>query len=129
MRLRIFAEDIAMRNGEDAEVSVALRCFEGVKAASWLAARCSLQLASFTSSYGTVGSVVPLLLLFPSYLDGHVTLGLMFQIEALVQGVRQSLDFFVGSYSDIALWSAASNRLLALEDIAAELPGRPPPPP
>lgn len=43
-----------------------------------------------------------------------MTLGAMFQTEALVVGVRSSLDFFVGAYADIAVWQSAAVRLLAL---------------
>lgn len=122
MRVRLFAEDIALQHGEAAESSAAARCFENVKAATWLAARGSLHLSAFTSAYGLAGGVVPFLILMPSYFQGHMTLGMMFQIEALVQGVRSSLDFFIGAYSDIAVWQAAASRLLALEDCVSELP-------
>lgn len=120
MRLRIFAEDIALQHGEPAEVRGAVHYLEDVKAAVWLAARGNLHLTTFTSAYGLVGGIIPLLLLAPSYFNGQISLGLMFQIEALVQGVRQSLDFFVGSYSEIAVWQAAASRLLALEECVVE---------
>lgn len=115
MRLRIFAEDIALQRGEHAEEAAAAQLFEGIKAATWLAARGVLNLTLFTSIYALAGGILPFIVLVPSYFHGDITLGVMFQIEGIVQGVRQSLDFFVGAYGEIAVWRAATDRLLALE--------------
>lgn len=116
MRLRLFAEDVFLQQNEEVEGYRATRYFEAVKAATWLAARGTLQLTSYTSVYGLVGSLLPLLILAPSYFQGHMSLGLLFQLEAVIGGVRQSLDFFVGAYGDICLWQASASRLLALEE-------------
>jgi putative ATP-binding cassette transporter len=117
IRLRLFAEDIALQRGEGSEGAVAARCFEGVKAATFMAARGTLNLVTYTSAYGLAGGILPLLVLVPSYFSGQIDLGTMFQIEAVVGGVRSSLDFFIGAYGEIATWRAAANRMLALEAI------------
>lgn len=123
MRLRIFAEDIAMQHGEAAEGAGAVRCLENIKAATWNAARRTLKLVSFTSAYGLVGSIMPFLVLVPYYFHGDISLGTMFQLEGVVSGVRSSLDFFIGSYGGIAEWHASASRLLALEACATHAPG------
>eukprot|EP00929_Paragymnodinium_shiwhaense_P044053 TRINITY_DN22603_c0_g1_i1.p1 TRINITY_DN22603_c0_g1~~TRINITY_DN22603_c0_g1_i1.p1 ORF type:complete len:887 (-),score=225.04 TRINITY_DN22603_c0_g1_i1:210-2870(-) len=124
LRLRIFAEDIALQQGAAAEGALAVRHLEHVKAATYLFARGTMNLNSFTSAYGLVGGVLPFLVLVPSYFHGDISLGLMFQIESIMGGVQQSLGFFVGSYSDIADWRASAERLLALEAVMEELPDR-----
>lgn len=119
MRLRLYSEEIALQRGETTEATTTANHFEDVKAAVWLAARGSLGLTTFTSAYGLVSSIVPFLVLVPSYVHGDINLGLMFQLEAVVGGVRQSLDYFVGAYEGIALWRASAGRLLALEEARA----------
>lgn len=125
MRLRLFAEDIALQHGEAAEGASADRCFENVKAATWSAARGTFNLVTFTSAYGLAGGVLPFLVLVPSYFHGDMTLGSMFQLESVVGGVRASLEFFIGAYGDIAAWRASASRLLALEACVVDTPSRP----
>lgn len=120
MRLRLFAEDIVLQRAEGAEGAIAARCFEAIKAATWMAARSTLSLVTYTSAYGLAGGILPLLVLAPSYFSGNITLGTLFQIEGLVGGVRTSLDFFIAAYGDIATWRAAADRMFALEDVCNE---------
>ncbi|CAK0839116.1 unnamed protein product [Prorocentrum cordatum] len=101
MRTRLFAEPIALQHSEAAESAGAMHYFEGIKAATWMVARSAFNLSTFTSAYGLVGSVFPILVLVPYYFHGDISLGLMFQIEGVLGGVRQSLDFFIGAYGDI----------------------------
>jgi len=110
MRLRLFPEDSVA-----AESTQPIEYFETVKAATWLAARSSLNLSAFTSAYSLTSTVLPFLILAPSYFSGSISLGTMFQIEGLIGGVQGSLDFFIGAYGDIAVWQAATRRLLTLE--------------
>lgn len=123
VRLRIFAEDVALQRGEAAEGAAMTSFFDAVKAATWLTARCSMNLTTFTAAYGLAGGVIPFLILVPYYFHGDITLGMMFQIEGMVGGVRQSLDFFIGAYGDIADWRASAGRLLALETCVLKGPG------
>merc|ERR1712232_228757 len=80
-----------------------------------------MNLGAFTTMYGLAGGVIPFLVLAPYYFSGDISLGSMFQIEALIRGVQESLDFFVGAYADIADWRASTGRLLALESTAEQL--------
>jgi len=107
--------------GEAAEGASATRHFENVKAATWLLARGTISLTTFTSAYGVVGGILPFLVLVPSYFHGQMSLGTMFQIEGLLGGVQQSLGIFIGSYVDIAEWRASAGRLLALEAIVDDV--------
>lgn len=119
LRVRFFGHGgPAAGTGAGPDGADAASAFEGVKAAAWLAARGTLQLSTYTSAYSLVAGIFPFLVLVPSYFHGDITLGTMFQIEGIIGGVRQSLDFFIGAYSDIAVWRAATNRLLALEACA-----------
>eukprot|EP00927_Polykrikos_kofoidii_P068352 TRINITY_DN63728_c0_g1_i1.p1 TRINITY_DN63728_c0_g1~~TRINITY_DN63728_c0_g1_i1.p1 ORF type:complete len:917 (-),score=135.79 TRINITY_DN63728_c0_g1_i1:164-2857(-) len=115
VRIRIFADEIALQRGEDAESASVAECIEVVKAATWLLARASMNLSCFTSAYGTVGGMVPFLILVPHYLHGDISLGLMFQMESLMSAVQHGLNFFIGSYADIAEWQVGAQRLLSLE--------------
>jgi len=121
MRLRLFSED-----SEPSDSIRPIEYFETVKAATWLAARSSLNLSAFTSAYGLTSTILPFLILAPSYFSGAITMGTMFQIEGLIGGVQGSLDFFIGAYTEIAAWQAATQRLLTLEvqlrDIPRSLP-------
>eukprot|EP00928_Gymnodinium_smaydae_P070253 TRINITY_DN54138_c0_g1_i1.p1 TRINITY_DN54138_c0_g1~~TRINITY_DN54138_c0_g1_i1.p1 ORF type:complete len:873 (-),score=210.06 TRINITY_DN54138_c0_g1_i1:80-2698(-) len=122
MRLRIFAEDILLQRGEAAVGEHAAHHLQHVKAATFLVARGTINLTSFTSMYGLFGGIAPFLVLAPSYFRGDMSLGLMFQIEAVLGGVQQSLDFFIGSYADIADWRASAGRLLELEAVVDSIP-------
>lgn len=120
MRVWMFAENIALQQGEAGERILVLRHFEAVKAATWLVARSALQLAAFTTAYGLGNTILPVLLLVPHYFNGTVSLGLMFQLEGIMMSVQASVNFFVGSYAQIADWRATAGRLVTIADFAHE---------
>lgn len=130
MRARVRAEESAStgeapdndaRSQETDEPRVA-GLFEDVKAATWLAARSSLALSTFTSTYSVTSGLVPFLVLSPAYFRGDLTLGAMFQLESVSGNLRDSLDFVINFYPDFASWRAATERLLALQTATHSLP-------
>lgn len=116
MSLRMTSDDSSAMLAEATEALRSSRNFEQVKAATWLAARASLGLSAFTSVYGMVGGLLPFVILLPPYMHGDLSLGVMFQIEAVASKLRQSLDFVVGAYGDIAELQASASRMFALEN-------------
>lgn len=130
MRARVRAEESASTGeapdndarSQETEESRVAALFEDVKAATWLAARSSLALSTFTSTYSVTGGLVPFLVLSPAYFRGDLTLGAMFQLESVCGNLRDSLDFVVNFYPDFASWRAATERLLALQTAAHSLP-------
>eukprot|EP00746_Dinoflagellata_sp_MGD_P054250 gnl/MRDRNA2_/MRDRNA2_23786_c0_seq1.p1 gnl/MRDRNA2_/MRDRNA2_23786_c0~~gnl/MRDRNA2_/MRDRNA2_23786_c0_seq1.p1 ORF type:complete len:561 (+),score=120.08 gnl/MRDRNA2_/MRDRNA2_23786_c0_seq1:22-1683(+) len=130
LRARVRAEESAS-TGEapdggslphEAENPQVAALFDDVKAATWLAARSSLALSTFTSTYGVTGGLVPFLVLAPGYFRGDITLGAMFQLESVTGSLRDGLDFVLNFYPDYASWRAATERLLAMQVAANLLP-------
>ncbi len=73
------------------------------------------RLTGFTYGYSHVSLVFPTLVIAPAYMIGAVPLGVLVQAAAAFQRVESSLSYFVNSYSKIAEWKAALDRVWQLE--------------
>jgi len=108
------SEPLALQGNDDA--GLLQRRFRDIKIALWNSMQVGFRLQAFTSGYGLCAGVVPFLLLAPSYFNGAITMGAMFQLESIIGQVQGSLDFFMSTYADFASWRVTTDRLIALED-------------
>ena len=73
------------------------------------------RLSGFTYGYNHVSLVVPTLVVAPAYMVGAIPLGVLVQAAAAFQRVENSFSYFITSYSKIAEWKAALDRVWQLE--------------
>jgi len=73
------------------------------------------KLTGFIYGYSHISLVFPTLVVAPAYLVGAIPLGVLVQAAAAFQRVENSFSYFVNSYSKIAEWKAALDRVWQME--------------
>ena len=73
------------------------------------------RLTGFIYGYSHISLVVPTLVVAPAYMVGAIPLGVLVQAAAAFQRVESSFSYFVNSYSKIAEWKAALDRVWQME--------------
>ena len=111
VRLRENAESIAFYRGEGAEREVFRDRFARVFDNFWALMVRRKKLNWFTSFYGQAAVIFPYLVAAPRYFSGAIQMGGLMQIGDAFISVQNSLSFIINSYSDIATWSAVTQRL------------------
>jgi putative ATP-binding cassette transporter len=110
------AEPIALARGEASERTRLGAAFETI-ALAWRAQSTGLaRLVSFTSGYGSVAGVLPILVGTWRFLNGTLTLGGLMQSAQAFQQVTSALSWPIDNLPRIAEWRASVERVLALED-------------
>ena len=112
VRLRENSEGVALYRGEAAELEGLRQRFGGVIANWWKLMLKQKQLIWFTSFYGQVAIIFPLLVVGWRFFAGEIPLGAIFQITAAFATVHTSFAWFVDAYGQFAQWKATVNRLI-----------------
>ncbi len=116
VRARESAEPIALARGETAERARLGGQFEAI-APAWRQQSTGLaRLVAFSSGYGTLAVVFPVLVGTSRFLAGTLTLGGLMQSAQAFQQVTSALSWPVDNLPRIAEWRASVERVLALED-------------
>jgi putative ATP-binding cassette transporter len=116
VRARESAEPIALARGEAAERVRLGGQFENI-APSWRQQSTGLaRLVAFSSGYGTLALVFPVLVGTSRFLHGGLSLGGLMQSAQAFQQVTSALSWPVDNLQRIAEWRASVERVLALED-------------
>jgi len=115
VRVREHAEAIALYNSHQAENRRLMERFEMVKLVFWETMRVGKNLGFFRAFFGTASGLFPYFVLAPSYFNGDISLGDMFQVMNALGHVMGSFDWLINSYSDIADWRATTDRLVTFE--------------
>ncbi len=116
VRARESAEPIALARGEAAERTRLGGQFEAI-APSWRQQSAGLaRLVAFSSGYGTLALVFPILIGTSRFLHGALTLGGLMQSAQAFQQVTSALSWPVDNLQRIAEWRASVERVLALEE-------------
>ncbi len=115
MRFRENAESIAFYRGEGAEREVFRERFARVFANFWalMVRRKHLNWFSF---YGQAAVIFPYLVAAPRYFSGAIEMGGLMQIGDAFISVQKFFIAIIEFYSDIATWSAVTQRLSATFD-------------
>ncbi|MBP2631777.1 MAG: transporter ATP-binding protein [Firmicutes bacterium] len=112
VRLRENSESVAFYGGEKPEKAGLLVRFEQVFKNYWDLMKYGKRLTWFTSGYGQLAIIFPLLMAAPRYFSGAMQLGGLMQTARAFGNVQDALSFFVDSYTTIAQWQAVVKRLL-----------------
>jgi vitamin B12/bleomycin/antimicrobial peptide transport system ATP-binding/permease protein len=112
VRLRENSEGIALYRGEVQELDGLRQRFDAVIANWWKLMLKQKQLTWFTSFYGQVAIIFPLLVVGWRFFAGEIPLGAIFQITAAFATVHAAFAWFVDAYGQFAQWKATVNRLV-----------------
>lgn len=89
---------------------------------TWALQRASLRnLLFFTSGYGQLTAVLPLVILAPRYFSGEMALGTLMQVTIAFGQVTSALSWLSGNFANIAQWEASAARVLALQESVDDL--------
>ena len=116
VRFRENAEAIALYHGEKDEKRNLLEKFQGIWETWWSLMKRQKQLTWFTSTYGQLAVIFPLLVAAPRYFAGAIQLGGLVQTALAFGQVQASLSWFVTAYSGLAGWKASVDRLTSFRD-------------
>ena len=118
-RLREYAEEIALLQGERAEQSALGRRFGAVVTNYLALIRRRSRLLGFTQTFTLLRPILPFLFTAPFYFAGRIQLGIMTQTAEVFENVAQSLTFFVEYYTTLAGFKSVVDRLSSFDDAIA----------
>lgn len=125
IRVRENAESIALYAGaKDEQERLGYR-FVNVVTNFWSLMRMNKRLSWFTSFWGQLAIIFPLIVAAPRFFSKEITLGGLMQINQAFGKVYDSLEFIINSFEKLAVWKAVIDRLTTFEQsikTAAELP-------
>jgi vitamin B12/bleomycin/antimicrobial peptide transport system ATP-binding/permease protein len=116
VRLRQNAESVALYRGETMELGVFHDRFHRVFENFWQIMKRQKRLAWFTSGYGQVALIFPIVVVAPRYFAKQIGLGGLMQVVSAFTSVQSSLSFIITSYTNIAAWQAVTERLSGFEE-------------
>lgn len=119
-RAREHSESIALMHGERLERRSAARLFGDV-ATGWNRQTVAyLGIVSFSTAYGNLLPVFPILVAAPEYIAGTMTLGLLMQAAQAFQQLTSALSWPIDNLGQLANWRASAGRVVSLhEDMEA----------
>lgn len=125
VRVRENVESIALYGGaKDEQERLGYR-FLNVVTNYWSLMRMNKRLTWFTSFWGQLAIIFPLIVAAPRFFAKEIPLGGLMQINSAFGQVYGALDFIIGSFSTLANWKAVIDRLTTFErsvETAAQLP-------
>jgi putative ATP-binding cassette transporter len=121
VRLRENSEGVALYRGEQEELGGLRQRFAQVIGNWWQIMFKRKQLGWFTSFYQQLAIIFPYVVVSPRFFSGAIPLGAIFQTASAFGQVQGSLSWFIGAYTQIAVWKATVDRLIgftaALEQV------------
>jgi putative ATP-binding cassette transporter len=111
VRIREYAEAVALYRGEDQERARLEERFQWVRKNWWDIMRTTKRLNLVSTFYGQFALIFPFLVGAPRYFAGKIELGELMQISSAFGHVQDSLSWFVNAFSTLADWKASVNRL------------------
>jgi putative ATP-binding cassette transporter len=127
IRIRENAEPVALYRGESEEQVQLHSRFARIRENWWTIMRTNKRLGAASTFYTQFAIIFPFIVAAPRFFSGAITLGGLMQIASAFDHVRESLSWFIDSFSDLATWKASVNRLAgfhaAVERNRTEKPG------
>lgn len=114
-RAREHSEAIALMHGERHERRDADHLLAAVGRGWNRQTFAYLGIVSFSTGYGTLLPVFPILIAAPQYIGGAMTLGLLMQAAQAFQRLTSALSWPVDNLGDLAKCRASIDRIVALE--------------
>lgn len=123
-RAREQSEAIALVGGEPVERRRSFALFADIRewwnrqtlAFTWI--------LFFTSGYGALLPVFPILVSAPQYIAGTMSLGVLMQTAQAFQKLTSALSWPIDNLGDMAKWKASADRVLSLQEDLAALDGQ-----
>lgn len=112
IRLRENSESIALYGGEPQEQGKLTERFQMVFQNFKALMLRQKKLTWFTSGYGQIAIIFPLVVAAPRYFSNQIQLGGLIQTSTAFGKVQDALSFFIESYSSFAQWQSVVNRLI-----------------
>ncbi|BCL75723.1 ATP-binding protein [Jeongeupia sp. HS-3] len=116
VRVRENAESVALYHGEAREGHNLGVRIDAFVANFWAVIRRQKRIIWFTSFWGQLAIIFPLIVAAPRYFAKEIQLGGLMQINSAFGQVYGALDFVIGSFSSLASWKAIIDRLITFED-------------
>jgi putative ATP-binding cassette transporter len=108
------SEAIALLHGEAIERRKSRRLFNSLALRWNRQSLAYLWIVSFSTGYGTLLPVFPILIAAPQYISGAMTLGVLMQAAQAFQRLTSALSWPIDSLGDIAKCRASGDRVLSL---------------
>ncbi|MBV8507325.1 MAG: ABC transporter ATP-binding protein/permease [Alphaproteobacteria bacterium] len=121
VRLRENAENVAFYGGEARELDTFQIRFARIIANWWGIIRRRKRLTWFTTGYGQLAIIFPLVVAAPRYFAKAIQLGGLMQIVSAFGQVQDSLSFIISSYTEIAEYQAVVQRLFGFQQRLNEI--------
>ena len=116
IRLRENAESVALYGGEPVEQHLLQGRFQGVFGNFIEIMKCQRRLTWFRLGYTQAAMLFSVVVVSPLYFARRIGLGGMMQVVNAFSFVQNALSFIINSYTDIAAWQAATERLAGFEE-------------
>jgi len=113
-RARQHSEAIALLHGEDFERRGADRLFADVGRGWNRQTLAYLGIVSFSTGYGTLLPVFPILIAAPQYMAGAMSLGILMQAAQAFQRLTSALSWPVDNLGELARCRASMDRIVSL---------------
>lgn len=111
IRVREHAESIEFLNGSQNESGRLKRSLNFIIGNMMDYIRERKRLAIFTTAYGTIANIFPIVVAAPRYFAKVLSLGQVFQIASAFGRVNDAMSFFVDAYSRLASFISVVDRL------------------
>jgi putative ATP-binding cassette transporter len=121
VRMRENSEGVALYRGEPEELTGLRQRFGAVIANWWALMQKQKHLTWFTSFYGQLAIIFPLVVASPRFFSGQIQLGAIFQTASAFGQVQGALSWFINAYTNFATWKATVDRLVGFSEAISEV--------
>ncbi len=111
---REHSEAIALLHGEPLERANATSRFQRIARTWYRQSRAYMGIVSFSTGYGALLPVFPILVAAPQYISGAISLGVLMQAAQAFQRLTSALSWPVDNLGDMARTRASIDRVLSL---------------
>ncbi|MCW2238476.1 ABC transporter ATP-binding protein/permease [Azospirillum canadense] len=120
-RVRENAQSVALLHGESGERNRLFGLFQGVRR-GWIGQTHALSnMMIFSATYSVLSSAFPILVAAPSYIAGHISLGVLMQTAQAFQQTVGALSWPIDNLARAAEWKASVERVLGLHEALQRL--------
>lgn len=120
-RAREHSEAIALTHGESLERSIAARLFGDVAHVWNRQTVAYLGIVSFSTAYGNLMPIFPILVAAPQFIAGVMTLGVLMQAAQAFERLASALSWPIDKLGEIATWRTSAGRVVNLHDVMLRL--------
>ncbi|AOE85421.1 ABC transporter ATP-binding protein/permease [Pseudomonas sp. TCU-HL1] len=108
------SEAIALMQGEEAERRNSTAYFAELGRRWYRQTLAYLGIVSFSSGYGVLLPVFPILVMAPQYVAGGMSLGVLMQAAQAFQQLTSALSWPIDNLAELARWRASADRVMSL---------------